>query len=399
MSVVSMKRIHICAMRSERKAILQQLQHMGTMQVECSKIQDEHFSRQETASSIQQFKKTVERLEQANTVLAKFAPEKSSLLSSLAGKKPLTRAEFDHVVDHRTEILADVTKLLDLKKHYDADIAEIGDLKGRIEALGPWMDLDIPPGYTGSEHVRAFIGSFGFQTDESRLAEMLETPAVDLTVVSSEKNYTAVVVLCHKNDEEETERALRANGFTELQSQMRTTPAQAVESMQARIGELEAETEDLSGKIAAFAGARQNIRVLSDYFRVRSQKYETIGVLPQTENVFLLSGYIPADQAQRVADYLEGRFIADVEIEDLAEDEDAPVLLRNNRLADSVEGVLSSYGLPAKGDIDPTAIMYWFYVAFFGLMLSDAAYGLIMTVACAAVLIAFPRMAKDCASP
>ena len=78
----------------------------------------------------------------------------------------------------------------------------------------------------------------------------------------------------------------------------------------------------------------------------------------------------------------------------LAEDEEAPVLLKNNPLAESVEGVLSSYGLPAKHDIDPTAIMYWFYVIFFGLMLSDAAYGLIMTVACAAVLIAFPRMGR-----
>ena len=227
MSVVSMKRINICAMRSERKEILQKLQHMGTMQVECSKIQDEHFSRQETASSIQQFKKTVERLEQANAVLAKFAPEKTSLLSSLAGKKPLTRAEFDHVVDHRTEILADVTRLLDLKKRYDADIAEIGDLKGRIEALGPWMELDIPPGYTGTEHVRAFIGSFGFQTDQARLAELLDCPPVELTVVSAEKNYTAVVALCHKENAEETERALRTNGFTELQSQLRVTPAEA----------------------------------------------------------------------------------------------------------------------------------------------------------------------------
>ena len=405
MSVVKMKRISICGMRSERKAVLEHLQHLGIVQVESIPAGEDlegRFSYQETAQAVQQFRKTADRLDLADACLQQFAPVKTSLLSSLAGKKPVTREEFYFVVDHRNEILADVSKMLDLKKSWDDDVALIGDLKGQIEALVPWMELDIPLSWRGTGHVRAFIGSFGFSADEAKIGELLAAeggadaalPDLCMKVVSREKNMTALTVLCHKNDEKETERLLRSAGFTDVQITARTTPKEAAEAMEARIAELEEEKKDLAEKIAVYKSMRENIRILSDYFRIRSQKYETIGRLPQTENVFVLTGYIPANRAERVQDFLQDHYLTDVEIEDLAEDEEAPVLLKNNPLAESVEGVLSSYGLPAKHDIDPTAIMYWFYVIFFGLMLSDAAYGLIMTVACAAVLIAFPRMGR-----
>ena len=56
-----------------------------------------------------------------------------------------------------------------------------------------------------------------------------------------------------------------------------------------------------------------------------------------------------------------------IDVEELKEDEEPPVILKNNGFSESVEGVLESYGLPHKGEIDPTAIMSFFYVFFFGM--------------------------------
>ncbi|MGI6054255.1 MAG: V-type ATP synthase subunit I, partial [Clostridium sp.] len=80
---------------------------------------------------------------------------------------------------------------------------------------------------------------------------------------------------------------------------------------------------------------------------------------------------------------------------DIPEDEEAPVLLSNGTFAASAEGVTASFGLPARGELDPTPIMSACYVFFFGLMLSDAAYGLIIFLACAFALKRFPRMEKN----
>ena len=75
-----------------------------------------------------------------------------------------------------------------------------------------------------------------------------------------------------------------------------------------------------------------------------------------------------------------------IDIEALGEEEEAPTLLENNGFSESVEGIVESYGLPKKGEIDPTTIMSFFYVFFFGMMLSDAAYGAIIAIACLVML-------------
>ena len=69
-----------------------------------------------------------------------------------------------------------------------------------------------------------------------------------------------------------------------------------------------------------------------------------------------------------------------------------PVLLHNNVFAEPVEGVLESFSMPGKGEIDPSPVMAVFYYIFFGMMLSDAAYGIIMAVICAVCLRKFKNM-------
>ena len=65
--------------------------------------------------------------------------------------------------------------------------------------------------------------------------------------------------------------------------------------------------------------------------------------------------------------YKRQRYDCVLDVEDLKEDEEPPIILKNNAFSSSVEGVLESYGLPHKGEFDPTTIMSFFYVFFFGI--------------------------------
>ena len=56
---------------------------------------------------------------------------------------------------------------------------------------------------------------------------------------------------------------------------------------------------------------------------------------------------------------------------------------------------MESYGLPVKGELDPTTIMSFFYIFFFGMMLSDAAYGAIVSIVCGILVWKFPRMSDS----
>jgi len=160
-----------------------------------------------------------------------------------------------------------------------------------------------------------------------------------------------------------------------------------------KIAALEAKIAQAEADIKSFVGMESEIEFLIDYFDVRRQKYEALGSLAMTDNVFVLSGYIPEKYAARVMAELDGKYTVAVEISEPEENEDVPVLLENNAFAAPVESITEMYALPAKGDIDPNPVMAFFYYFFFGLMLSDAGYGLLMVLGCGLALKKF-KMAK-----
>lgn len=59
-----------------------------------------------------------------------------------------------------------------------------------------------------------------------------------------------------------------------------------------------------------------------------------------------------------------------------------------------VEGITEMYALPSKTDLDPTPIMSFFYYLFFGMMLSDAGYGLVMCIVTTVALKKFALSKK-----
>ena len=58
------------------------------------------------------------------------------------------------------------------------------------------------------------------------------------------------------------------------------------------------------------------------------------------------------------------------------------VIIWNNGFSEPVEGITSDYSMPSASDIDPNPIMAIFYYWFFGMMFSDAGYGLLMMIVC-----------------
>ena len=128
---------------------------------------------------------------------------------------------------------------------------------------------------------------------------------------------------------------------------------------------------------------------------MRADKYEILGTLPQSQRTFVVSGYIPVKAVDAVKKAIGEVYDCVIDVEDLKEDEEAPTILKNNGFSSSMEGVLESYGLPHKGEFDPTTIMSFFYVFFFGMMLSDAAYGAIIAIACFVVLKKYPGMGES----
>lgn len=400
MAVLQMQRISICALKKNRKAILERLQELGAMEIDIQLEDDSGYMKMDVSNSKATFEKQAQVADRALEILQQYAPEKTGMLASLAGKPLIDRELFGKVTQNQDNFMETARRIVALDKQIAEQKANALKIQNQMEALVPWMGLTVPVSFSGTRKTSVLIGTIAGGSSLEEIYGLIarfapEVDAVDAQVISTDKDYTYLAVVCLTKDVQAVEEALRAGGFAKPASAVNKVPAEYQKELQAEMDASIQAAENLEKEIAEYAGSRQDLRLISDYYRIRAEKYEILGQLPQTVNTFALSGYVPAYQAEKVVREFSEKFDAVVEIEQMKEEEEPPILLKNNRFSESVEGVLASFGLPGKGEMDPTFFTSIFYVFLFGLMLSDAAYGLIVSLACGIVLIKCPRMEKN----
>ena len=396
MAVLQMQKVSICALKRDRKAILEKIQSMGIMEVSQIQEDTQGLEKMNTQTARSMFEKNAASADMALGILAEYVPEKSSMFASLEGKKLVDKASFDQAVERKDKIMSVASSVNSQQKKIGEYRANIQKLENQMESLEPWMNLDVPMAFRGTKRAAFLPGSFSQELTLEEIYGMIledaqETAGADVNILSSGKDGTYVAVLCLREDEEKVEEALRKGGFSRPSQLTAQVPARAKESLQNQIRDLKEEIRKCQEEISRYAYERTNLRLISDYFRARAQKYEVLGTLPQSRSAFLISGYVPKKAVGALEKALD-KFVMSMEAEDIPEEEEAPVLLKNNKFTESVEGIVASFGLPAKGEIDPTAIMSFFYVFFFGMMLSDAAYGILVFLVCFILVKKFPRM-------
>ncbi|MCI8599732.1 MAG: V-type ATP synthase subunit I [Lachnospiraceae bacterium] len=397
MAVLQMQRISICALKENRKQILELLQQEGVVELDMDMEEDEVFRKSDTISSRGIFEKNAATLDHALEILQTYVPEKKGMLSSLEGKTPVDYDSYSNIVEKQEAVMAQAHRLTSLAKEIAENKANILKRQNQIEALEPWKNLDVPMNFAGTKKATAFVGTISSVMTQEQIHEGIvqadpKLDAFDVNVISEDKDQTYVCILCGVKDAPALEEALRGIGFARPAQTGGMIPRERQERLEQKIAVLEQKNEELEKEIAGYENTREDLRLASDYYRTRASKYEVLGKLLQSKKTFVLNGYVPTRAAAGLEKKLNENFTLSVEISEVPEEDEAPILLQNNTFSASFEGVAASFGLPGKGEIDPTTIMSFFYFFFFGLMLSDAAYGLIVTVACFIVLKKFPNM-------
>lgn len=399
MAVCKMQRMNIFGLQEDRKAILERLQSWGVLEINIPETGGS-LTVQDTAAARQRYERQVQTLQQVLRVLDRYAPARKSIFASLEGKTLIGKDDYTSICARRQEILKAAQEVLSLEKSIGECRAALVRIGNQAEALTPWMALDVPMSFRGTKETSLLLGTFPGSWTVPDLAEAAaaaapDHPAIDLTVLSCGKDYTYAAVICLREEAQAVEEALRGIGFARPSQLTDKTPAEASRELLDQRNAEEKKISDTEAALAGFGVRRREFEILSDYYRIRADKYETLGKLPQSSRAFLISGYVPEEKSDRLAKDLLDHYGAAVEIEALPEEEDAPVLLKNGKIGGMTEGILKSFGLPGKGEIDPSFFTTVFYIFFFGLMLSDAAYGLITSVACGLALLKFPRMGEN----
>jgi V/A-type H+-transporting ATPase subunit I len=398
MAVLQMQRISVCGLKKERKKILETLQRIGAVEVDEVLSEDNIFTRTDMSSSQTIFEKSAATAQQALDLLDKNVPEKKSKFSALEGKKEIAASRYYVLCDGCDDVMKHAYHVVSLEKEIAECKANIVKLSAQIDALEPWMNLDVPMEFKGTKKTAAFIGSFPFEIGLAEVYEKIaqaspEIGPFDVNVISTSKEQTCVFVVCKRTDADKMEDALRVNSFAYPSSAAKSLPTEVKKDSQSQIDAYNAQIEKAQEELDQHAKDRSDLEFMVDYYTMRAEKYGVISRLLQSRRTFILTGYVPEAYIPKIETQLNDFDVA-IEYGKPDEKEDVPVLLKNNKFTEPAESVLTSFGLPKKGEIDPTSIVAVTYYILFGMMLSDAAYGFIVASVCGIFLLKFKKMAS-----
>lgn len=155
---------------------------------------------------------------------------------------------------------------------------------------------------------------------------------------------------------------------------------QAVAAMERRLVELPTEIEATERAIVELVRPRAGWRSTRAAIVARIDQLEAIRSLGTTQHTFVAVGWVPRTALASLRAELDRNIGARVILHEIkpAGDEQPPVMMRNLSLARPFEFLVALLSPPAYGAFDPTLLMLVFFPLFFGMMLGDIAYGLIV---------------------
>lgn len=385
MAILKMKKLRLMAVRSRKDELLRELIRHGC--VEFSELEDQIqgsdvesiLSRE--SSDVAALKSQLTSLNHAIALLDTYAPKKGKLLSA----KP----ELEDLAFLDDTGLSGALKFAGAIEGYDARIkrisAEESRQRGIMESLQPWLGLDLPLNTEGTERCGVLMGTIPVKMEladvQAALSQVDEES--ELFQVNEDKRDRYVLLVAMKETIPAMQECLRGFGFTASSlGSMKGTARECLSAAEEALKELASEKEACAQSIVAEAVRRDELKLAADRVSTKIALAEADEKLYGTASTVVMEGWIPEEREQELIKVFDD-FGCAYETLTPTEEEypEVPVKLKNNKITNGLNMVTEMYSLPAYGSLDPNPLMAPFFILFYGLMMADMGYGLLMVIA------------------
>jgi V/A-type H+-transporting ATPase subunit I len=395
MSIVKMKKIVLTAVRSQKDELLRELMLLGCLEISepealLSDPQVAMLVKRET-SELEKYRGYSAQIANALNIIKRYSPFKTSLFAP----RPDVHVQDFLCEDTFNECLELAEKLADC----DSRLRRLASLEARensvIESLLPWEPMALPLNSEGTKTAGVVYGALPPSTDFAELERALDdaVPEAQVFEISSDKVQLCVLVVYLREKEAAVYDFLRTVNFSvsSLRS-MAGTAGDNIKRIKKNIRDIRAESDTLREQILALCQRRFELQRAWDFAETKIARSAASERLLATDSTVTLAGWIPADLEKKLARTLD-KYDCAWAVSDPApeEYESVPVQLKNNALTAPLTMVTEMYSLPAYDGVDPNPLMAPFFVLFYGVMMADVGYGLIMLLAALIVKRKKPR--------
>lgn len=384
MAILNMSRFNLIVFEHDKKEILNSLQNFREVDFRQSDIKEFGYDNF-LSSDIEEIEDNIFKLDQVIKKLRKYEKAKGALKSLKDGQKTFTYSELKEFTKNHDfkKVVDEVTKL---QFDYDANLKTIENARIKIQDYTPLLELDISNKEIHSlKQVFCNIGMI-----PTKYLSNLENDEIYYEVINKTVKESLVCIVSKNNNNKDlVKEILRKSNFNKLSLSLEKKPCEYIEEFNKEIEEKTNVNNDIVEKFKQYADDIEDLEVCYEYYcneKLREIKSEGFG---KTDELVVLEGFIPTEKEnefkKQIEDVCSNYYY--LTMEKVAKtSNDAPIKLKNGKFSDAFEGLVKTYSMPSYNEIDPTPLVAPFYWLFFGMMVADFGYGLLVTILSGIVL-------------
>ena len=393
MAILKMKKLRICGVSEEQTQLIRQLQLLGSVEIGApcalTDTQGVQVFCAGDGKSADALLRTSARLTSALETLKHYETKKGGLFAARP-EKTIGELFSDEAYAAALDTAQAVLDAQDARSRLAAEKSRLTAVR---ESFVPWQQLPLPLETLGTQHTRILLGTVPAQTDlEALRAKVFEAAdEVQLEQISADQQSLYLLVFVHKCAAEAVGAALREAGFALTTFDgVQGTAAENIRRTDEAIAACEQQDAEKLAELTALAEQKSALQLAFDRCTQEISKAQAADRLVHSEKTFCLGGWVPCEDVGKLEALLSG-FCCAWELTDPAPEEypDVPVKLKNNKLTWPLNMVTEMYSLPAYDGVDPNPLMAPFFILFYGIMMADMGYGLVMMIA---ALVALGKM-------
>lgn len=385
MAILKMKKLRICGVSEEQTQLIRQLQLLGSVEIGApcalTDTQGVQVFCAGDGKSADALLRTSARLTSALETLKHYETKKGGLFAARP-EKTIGELFSDEAYAAALDTAQAVLDAQDARSRLAAEKSRLTAVR---ESFVPWQQLPLPLETLGTQHTRILLGTVPAQTDlEALRAKVFEAAdEVQLEQISADQQSLYLLVFVHKCAAEAVGAALREAGFALTTFDgVQGTAAENIRRTDEAIAACEQQDAEKLAELTALAAQKPALQLAFDRCTQEIAKVQAADRLVHSEKTFCLGGWVPCEDVGKLEALLSG-FCCAWELTDPAPEEypDVPVKLKNNKLTWPLNMVTEMYSLPAYDGVDPNPLMAPFFILFYGIMMADMGYGLLMILA------------------
>ena len=385
MAILKMKKLRICGVSEEQTQLIRQLQLLGSVEIGApcalTDTQGVQVFCAGDGKSADALLRTSARLTSALETLKHYETKKGGLFAARP-EKTIGELFSDEAYAAALDTAQAVLDAQDARSRLAAEKSRLTAVR---ESFVPWQQLPLPLETLGTQHTRILLGTVPAQTDlEALRARVFEAAdEVQLEQISADQQSLYLLVFVHKCAAEAVGAALREAGFALTTFDgVQGTAAENIRRTDEAIAACEQQDAEKLAELTTLAEQKSALQLAFDRCTQEISKAQAADRLVHSEKTFCLGGWVPCEDVGKLEALLSG-FCCAWELTDPAPEEypDVPVKLKNNKLTWPLNMVTEMYSLPAYDGVDPNPLMAPFFILFYGIMMADMGYGLLMILA------------------